>query len=102
MANQVGLDRGKDIRPWVENTGGLPVASIDLSSQKNRNRFYNINAEQPHYRLAQHQLDLLNFVQIVEGGGSHQQGYIYAKKRLSLLTGFLNAIFTRILLCQAH
>ena len=93
LANQVGLDRGKDIRPWVENTGGLPVASIDLSSQKNRNRFYNINAEQPHYRLAQHQLDLLNFVQIVEGGGSHQQGYIYAKKEVKFTDWFFKCHF---------
>jgi len=82
LANQVGLDRGKDIRPWIEDTDGLPVTSIDLSSKKNRARFYHINPQQPYYRLAQHQLDLLNEVKIVQGGGRYQQGYIYARKQV--------------------
>jgi len=84
LANQVGLDSGKDVRPWfdTENSAGLPITTIDLRLQKNRRQFYQFNAEQPHYRLAQHQLDLLNEVKIVKEGGRYQQGYIYAKKQV--------------------
>ncbi len=84
LANQVGLDRGKDVRPWIEteNSTGLPITTIDLRLQKNRAQFYHLNAEQPHYRASQHQLDLLNEVKLIEGGGRYQQGYIYAKKQV--------------------
>jgi PfaB family protein len=92
LANQVGLDSGKDIRPWIEDTNGLPT-TIDLKSQKNRARFYLMNARQPHYRLAQHQLDLLNFVQIVEDGGRYQQGYLYAKKEVKLTDWYFKCHF---------
>ncbi len=93
LANQVGLDRGKDVRPWAEATGGLPVTSIDLNSPESRKRFYAIDSKQPHYRLAQHQLDLLNVVQIVEGGGRYQQGYIYANKEVKLTDWYFKCHF---------
>lgn len=84
LANQVGLDRGKDVPPWyeTENTTGLPKAKIDLRSQESRAKFYRINQARPHYRLAHYQLDLLNEVRIIEGGGNYQQGYIYARKEV--------------------
>jgi PfaB family protein len=82
LANQVGLDSGKDVRPWIESSHGLPVTSINLKGPENRARFYRINPQKPNYRLAQHQLDLLNEVKIVEGGGRNQQGYIYARKEV--------------------
>ncbi len=82
LANQVGLDRGKDVRPWIENTSGLPITKIDFRTPENRASFYLMNAGLPHYRLAQHQLDLLNEVKIVQGGGRYQQGYIYARKKV--------------------
>ncbi|MBD1896953.1 PfaB family protein [Coleofasciculus sp. FACHB-129] len=84
LANQVGLDRGKDVPPWyeTENTTGLAKAKIDLRSPESRAKFYRLNQARPHYRLAQYQLDLLNEVRIIQGGGNYQQGYIYARKEV--------------------
>ena len=82
LANQVGLDQGKDIRPWyeIENSLKLPEININLRTQENRNKYYQIKENKPNYRLAQHQLDLLNEVKIIEKAGKYQQGYIYARK----------------------
>jgi len=84
LANQIGLDGGKAVLPWIEteNRPGLPIISIDLKNQASRTPFYQINAQKPGYRLAQHQLDLLDEVKIVKGGGRYQQGYIYARKQI--------------------
>jgi len=100
LANQVGLDRGKYVRPWVEteNLTGLPQTKIDLRTQASRDKFYQGQAGRrslpgsassapgrlrQHYRLASHQLDLLHEVTIVEGAGSYQQGYIYGRKEVN-------------------
>ncbi|MFB2976446.1 hypothetical protein [Microseira sp. BLCC-F43] len=84
LENQVGLDGGKNVRPWyaTENITGLPEIKVDLRSQDSRAKFYHRNQDQPYYRLAQYQLDLLNEVRLVEGGGRYQQGYIYARKEV--------------------
>lgn len=84
LANQVGLDRGQNVRPWYEkeNITGLPETKIDLRSGDSRAKFYHINEDQPYYRLASHQLDLLNEVRLVAGGGRYHQGYIYAAKEV--------------------
>ncbi len=92
LANQVGLDRGKDILPWVENTGGLPIISIDLKPESH-STLYQIDKQRPHYHLAHHQLDLIDEVKIVEGGGRHQQGYIYAKKEVKMTDWYFKCHF---------
>jgi 3-hydroxymyristoyl/3-hydroxydecanoyl-(acyl carrier protein) dehydratase len=93
LANQVGLDRGKDVRPWVENTGGLPITTIQLKSAESRARFYRFDAQRPHYRLAQHQLDLVEEVKLVEKGGRHNMGYIYARKEVQPTDWFFRCHF---------
>ncbi|NEQ65329.1 MAG: NAD-dependent epimerase/dehydratase family protein, partial [Symploca sp. SIO2D2] len=82
LANQVGLDLGKNVLPWYkkENTLKLPEIDLNLLTQESRNKYYKINPNQPHYCLAQHQLDLLNEVKIIAKGGKYQKGYIYARK----------------------
>ncbi len=95
LANQVGLDRGKDIRPWyeTENSLNLPEININLRSQSSRNKYYQINPHKPHYRLAKYQLDLLNEVKIIEKGGKYQQGYIYARKEVKLTDWYFKCHF---------
>ncbi|MEM6400544.1 MAG: beta-ketoacyl synthase N-terminal-like domain-containing protein, partial [Cyanobacteria bacterium P01_D01_bin.116] len=82
LANQVGLDSGKNVLPWYEqeNSLNIPEIDINLRDQNNRNKYYQINPDKPYYRLAKYQLDLLNEVKIIENGGKYQQGYIYARK----------------------
>jgi len=84
LANQVGLDRGQDARPWYEekNTLALPELEIDLQNLETRSKHYQTDFTKPYYRLAQYQLDLLHQVKIVKDGGRYQQGYIYARKEV--------------------
>jgi PfaB family protein len=84
LSNQIGLDKGKDIRPWYEkeNIKKLPEIKIDLKTVDSRAKYYQIKSHQPNYRLANHQLDLLNQVMIIESGGKSGQGYIYATKNV--------------------
>jgi 3-hydroxymyristoyl/3-hydroxydecanoyl-(acyl carrier protein) dehydratase len=82
LANQVGLDRAQETQPWflTQKCLSLPEKTIDLRNLETRKDYYQPSDRQPYYRLAQHQLDLLHEVKIMEGGGYHHKGYIYAKK----------------------
>ena len=81
LTNQVGLDKGEYICPWYQQSH-LPAVDLDLRQIENRDRYYKINPVKPHYRLANHQLDLLNNVKLIKGGGKYQQGYIFARKAI--------------------
>ncbi|MEH2395688.1 MAG: beta-ketoacyl synthase N-terminal-like domain-containing protein [Nostoc sp.] len=84
LTNQIGLDRGQDVRPWYEtkNNLKLPEIQIDLRTPKSRNKYYQIQPYRPHYRLAKYELDVLNELKIIVGGGNYNQGYIYAQKEV--------------------
>ncbi len=84
LANQVGLDRGQTVLPWCETTPHhLPVITRSLETPESRAEFYRVNAERPHYRLANHQLDLLHQVTMIPNGGLHGKGYIFAQKQVN-------------------
>lgn len=80
LANQMGLDQGQCIPPWIEENVHQAIKTIHLEASSSRAQYYQPSPAKPHYRLAQHQLDLLHEVKIVEQGGRYQQGYIYARK----------------------
>jgi 3-hydroxymyristoyl/3-hydroxydecanoyl-(acyl carrier protein) dehydratase len=85
LVNQIGLDSGKTSRAWYEQSeqSGLRAAMHNLHSLAARQRLYIAPEHKPAYRLAHGQLDVLDQVMIVEGGGHHQQGYVYASKRVN-------------------
>ena len=83
LANQVGLDGEKVVRPWYEQKNNLPTISFNLKTPVNQQRLYQAQPSKPHYRLAHGQLDFLDEVLIVQAGGQHHQGYIYASKDIS-------------------
>jgi len=85
LANQVGLDGGKVVRPWYEQNkpSNLPAFSINLKAPVNQQKFYQAQPSKPHYHLAHGQLDFLDELLIVEAGGQNHQGYIYASKNIS-------------------
>jgi PfaB family protein len=85
LANQVGLDSGKIVRPWYKENqlDYLPKININLKDSSVHQKFYQSPPHQPHYHLASGKLDLLDEILIVESGGNHQKGYIYATKNIS-------------------
>lgn len=95
LANQVGLDRGQYICPWyeTENKLNLPAIDINLRAINSRDRYYKSKPNKPSYRLANHQLDLLNNVKIIEEGGKYKKGYIYAQKEIKLTDWYFKCHF---------
>jgi PfaB family protein len=84
LTHQLGLDGGINNHPLHEKRylSDTSVSKIDLRSATVREQFYQIKPERPYYRLAGDQLDFLDEVQIAAQGGKHQQGYIYACKKI--------------------
>ncbi|AOY80727.1 PfaB family protein [Moorena producens JHB] len=83
LANQVGLDNGKLVPPWYEQTLNLSAITINLNAPENQQKFYQAPPNKPHYRLAHSQLDFLDDVMIIEAGGKYQKGYIYASTEIT-------------------
>jgi len=80
MENQVGLDGGSRVDPWLETN---PITGFAV--QKIAQPF---SAENAHHRL-----DDLDEVTIIPGGGIHQQGYVYARKAIDPKSWFFNCHF---------
>ncbi|GAB1545025.1 hypothetical protein NUACC21_77010 [Scytonema sp. NUACC21] len=85
LANQVGLDGGKVVRPWYEDDKNeyLSAIAINLKNPLFQEKFYQAPLSKPYYHLAHGQLNFLDEVLIVEAGGKYQQGYIYGSKDIS-------------------
>jgi 3-hydroxymyristoyl/3-hydroxydecanoyl-(acyl carrier protein) dehydratase len=90
LVNQVGLDGGKKVLPWYEQSGkaSLQARMLNLHSDDVRRRLYQAPPGKPHYHLSSGQLDFLDQVMIVEGGGKHGQGYIHASRRVDPVAWF--------------
>ncbi len=85
LANQVGLDGGKRLKPWYKDNelSGLKLTQITLKNPHWREKLDRINPSKPHYHLSEKYLDFLDEVVIIEGGGNYQQGYLYGTKVIS-------------------
>lgn len=99
LANQVGLDRGKELLPWfqTEAAQSYSAQAIHLKQPEIRHQYNlqhrNHNGKSPHIQLPQHQLDLLHDAIIIAGGGQHQKGYIYAWKAVKPTDWYFNCHF---------
>jgi len=95
LANQVGLDRGQNIKPWFEqeDISDLALTRIDLTSPAAQKQWYQSLPDKPFYRLAGGQLNFLNEALIIPGGGRHQRGYIYAAKDVDPRDWFFSCHF---------
>jgi PfaB family protein len=84
LKDQIGIDSGLDNHPMTEKKylTDVGITVIDLKSSDARTTYYEKDMEKPWYRLAGPQLDFLNSVQIVEDGGRHGLGYIYAERKI--------------------
>lgn len=85
LANQVGLDGGKRLKPWYKDRelSKLKLTQIALKNPNWREKLYQINPSKPHYHLSEKYLDFLDEVMIIEEGGNYQEGYIYGTKLIS-------------------
>ena len=80
LANQLGMDKGELQTPWFIEHKSAPqdIEVFDLSNKALP--FYHPADDKKQYCLAGDQLNFLDTVSIVEGGGSEQLGYIYGER----------------------
>lgn len=95
MLKQVGLDGGKLILPWLEREGhsGLRSYRLHLDSPETRGHYFETRPGQPYYHLAGNQLDFLDEIVLVPGGGHYKQGYIYASRKINPADWFYRCHF---------
>ncbi|MEV4681897.1 beta-ketoacyl synthase N-terminal-like domain-containing protein [Streptomyces kurssanovii] len=72
LENQVGLDKGKHVLPWLDRQPGRPagIRRVELPAYR---------AGEPARggpRLAGGHLDLVEWVDVLPGGGDHGRGYL--------------------------
>jgi len=85
LTHQLGLDRGVNNHPLHEKeylSGDGKIIKINLKSPAARQKFYDSAEVKPYYYLGGEQFDFLDEISIVEEGGKHGQGYIYAAKKI--------------------
>jgi 3-hydroxymyristoyl/3-hydroxydecanoyl-(acyl carrier protein) dehydratase len=93
LADQVGLDRGQDIRPWYEAHSN-PAQRVEIKLNPAASpAYYTPPSGQPHYHLPVNQLNYLDRVLIVPQGGKSQNGYIYGEKLVDTTSWFFKAHF---------
>jgi PfaB family protein len=72
LENQVGLDKGEHVLPWLDRQPARPagVRRVDLAAYRAA------EATRGTTRLAGGHLDLVEWVDVLPGGGTHGQGYL--------------------------
>jgi acyl transferase domain-containing protein/3-hydroxymyristoyl/3-hydroxydecanoyl-(acyl carrier protein) dehydratase len=80
LTNQLGIDNGKTTQAWfVDNK--VPTEQIEQFDLTNKQLpFFNAPLGKPHYCLAGGQLNFVDTVSIVEGGGKASLAYIYGER----------------------
>ncbi|MCP4294263.1 MAG: PfaB family protein, partial [Proteobacteria bacterium] len=82
LGKQLGIDNGKQVKPWIFDNPNKDTIEIDLKSPSAIDRLYTPQPKSPFYYMKQGQLDLLDNVKIIDNGGDYQKGYIYAEKEV--------------------
>ncbi|WP_022941398.1 beta-ketoacyl synthase N-terminal-like domain-containing protein [Psychromonas hadalis] len=93
LANQLGIDNGKITHAWfVDNN--TPVAQIEKFDLTDKALpMFSAPTDKPHYRLAGGQLNFVDTVSIVEGGGKANLAYIYGERTIDASDWFFRYHF---------
>ncbi|MCP4989608.1 MAG: beta-hydroxydecanoyl-ACP dehydratase, partial [Colwellia sp.] len=93
LTNQLGIDNGKITHPWFEdnNTPKSDIKMIDLSNSNLP--LYQAPANKPHYKLAGGQMNFIDTVSIVEGGGKAGIAYVHGERTIDATDWFFRYHF---------
>lgn len=90
LTNQLGIDNGRVTNAWhVDNN--REAERIDLRDASHA--FFKAPAGKPHYRLPGGQLNFIDTVDVVEGGGKAGKGYVYAERTIDATDWFFRYHF---------
>lgn len=93
LTNQLGIDNGRTTYPWFEdnNTPKSDIDVIDLSN--NDLALYKAPSNKPHYKLAGGQMNFIDTVSIVEGGGKAGFAYVHGERTIDATDWFFRYHF---------
>ena len=93
LTNQLGIDNGKVTLPWFVNhkIPQAKIKQIDLTNKQHN--LFTVDEKKPAYRLAGGQLNFVDTVSIVEGGGDHKLAYIYGERTIDASDWFFRYHF---------
>ena len=93
LANQLGIDNGKITNAWFvdNNTANNQIIKVDLTDKALP--LFHAPQAKPHYRLAGGQLNFVDTVSIVEGGGKASLAYIYGERTIDASDWFFRYHF---------
>ena len=93
LTNQLGIDNGKITHAWfVDNN--TPKSEVEVLDLTNKNlSLYQAPAGKPHYKLAGGQMNFIDTVSIVEGGGKADVAYVYGERTIDATDWFFRYHF---------
>ncbi|MFT4923953.1 MAG: acyl transferase domain-containing protein/3-hydroxymyristoyl [Phenylobacterium sp.] len=93
LTNQLGIDNGKTTNAWFvdNNTPKADVKVFDLTNKQFE--FYTAPEGKPHYRLAGGQMNFIDTVSVVEGGGKAGVAYVYGERTVDATDWFFRYHF---------
>ena len=93
LTNQLGIDNGKVTYPWfVDNK--TPKANIEVINLTDKAlALYQAPASKPHYKLAGGQMNFIDTVSIVEGGGKAGIAYVHGERTIDATDWFFRYHF---------
>ncbi|MBU2872227.1 beta-ketoacyl synthase N-terminal-like domain-containing protein [Colwellia sp. E2M01] len=93
LTNQLGIDNGKITHAWFEDNN-TPIADIEVINLRDPQlSFYQAPLNKPHYKLAGGQMNFIDTVSIVEGGGSAGIAYVYGERTIDATDWFFRYHF---------
>ena len=93
LTNQLGIDNGRVTYPWFEDnkTPKTDIEIIDLTDSDLA--LYQASASKPHYKLAGGQMNFIDTVSIVEGGGKAGIAYVHGERTIDATDWFFRYHF---------
>ena len=82
LANQVGLDSGKKVLPWISENPTENTILLELNSAGFL-KLLDENPDNPHFHLCDAQLSFSDEIRLVPEGGKYGKGYAYARKEVN-------------------
>ena len=93
LTNQLGMDKGQTKQSWFAENG-IAESEIEVFYLNNKQcNLYHAPEGKPHYRLAGGQMNFIDKVSIVEGGGDGGVAYVHGERTVDASDWFFRYHF---------
>ncbi|PKH01224.1 3-hydroxyacyl-[acyl-carrier-protein] dehydratase FabA [Psychromonas sp. MB-3u-54] len=82
LTNQLGIDNGKITHAWFVDHNTAPECIERFELRNKKSPLFSAPAGKPYYRLAGGDMNFVDSVSIVEGGGKADLAYIYGERTI--------------------